>query len=67
MDRDIFVKTPEEAGLKSGEVWKLMKAVYDIGDRSRKFYLALKEETKALNLDFLDSDKAVFYKNVLKG
>ena len=64
MDRDIFVIAPEEADLKPGEVWKLRKAVYGIGDGSRKFYLALKKETKALNLDFLDSDKAVFYKNV---
>ena len=61
--QDVFVKAPAEAELAEGEVWKLKKAVYGIGDGSRKFYLALRHETKLLNLDFLDSDKAVFFKH----
>ena len=47
LDRDIFVIAPEEAGVMYGKVWKLTKAVYGIGDGSRKFYLALKEKKQS--------------------
>ena len=59
MDREIFVKPPEEA--KAGNnLWQLVKGAYGIMDGGRLFYLKLRETLKNLGMHEVHSDGAVF-------
>ena len=58
LDRDIFVKPPEEA--RTDKIWRLRKAAYGILDGGRLFYLKLQDELKKLGLHEVHSEGAIF-------
>ena len=43
LDRNVFLKPPEEAGLKKGQLWKLKHCLYGLNDAAHQFYLSLSE------------------------
>lgn len=43
LERDVFIKPPEEAGVKDGRIWKLRKCLYGLADASRQFYISVRE------------------------
>ena len=63
IDRDVYLKPPVEAGLDE-KVWKLNKALYGLGDASRKWYLKVKNILLRLGVKMSIYDEALFYYHV---
>ena len=63
LDRDVYLRPPVEAGLH-GKVWKLQKALYGLGDASRKWYLKVKNILLRLGVKMSIYDEALFYYHV---
>ena len=59
IERDIYVKPPEEAK-KKGIIWKLNKVAYGLCDASRQWYFSVKEELCKLECETSQLDKALF-------
>ena len=60
LDREVFIQPPLEK-LESGKVWKLKKSCYGLYDASRKWFLAVKESLKSMQMKSLSGDDAFFY------
>ena len=63
LDRDVFLRPPLEAGL-SGKLWRLRKALYGLGDASRKWYLKVKNLLLSLGVKMSIYDEALFFYHV---
>ena len=59
IERDVYLKPPKEAG--TNKLWKLNKTVYGLGDASRRWYLQVKDELRALGVQSSKYDEAVFF------
>ena len=66
LERDVFLKPPVEAGLEH-QLWKLRKALYGLGDASRKWYLKVKNILLSLGVQMSVFDEALFYFQVNDG
>ncbi len=71
IDRNVFVRPPNEAGLDNQKIWQINAAAYSLTDAARKWYLKLKETLLDCGLRVCEVEPAVFYiretKNCLKG
>ena len=59
IDRDVYLNPPPE--YRNGKVWKLKKTVYGLCDAARAWYLRVKCELQALNVEVSTVDPALFY------
>ena len=63
LERDVYLRPPVEAGLNQ-KLWKLLKALYGLGDASRKWYLKVKNVLLSLGVEMSIYDEALFYYHV---
>ncbi|MES9884880.1 MAG: reverse transcriptase domain-containing protein, partial [Sedimenticola sp.] len=61
VDREIYVKVPEECASDKSVVWKLKKCVYGLVDASRNWFLSVKTELLRLGCTQSKLDPALFY------
>ena len=69
LDRDVYLRPPKERRI-DGMIWKMRKPAYGLRDASRKFYLQLCTELKALGCKQSKYDPAVYlyyHNNDLEG
>ena len=59
IERDVYLKPPKEAG--TDKLSKLGKTVYRVRDASRRWYLRVKDELRALGVQSSTHDKALFF------
>ena len=59
IERDVYLKPPKEAG--SDRLLKLNKTVYGLGDASRRWYLRVKDELRALGVQSSTYDETLFF------
>ena len=59
IERDVYLKPPKEAG--TDRLWKLNNTVYGLGDTSRRWYLRMKDELRALGVQNSKYDEAPFF------
>ena len=59
VEGDIFIKPPKE--MNTDKLWKLRKYVYGLKQASRKWYMKISKELKALGVNKSKMDEAFFF------
>ena len=61
LDRDIYIKPPEESKTPQDIIWNLKHGLYGLKDGARQFYESVKDELLKLGFSQCKLDPAVFY------
>ena len=61
LDRDVYIKPPEEGKTPQDVVWKLKHGLYGLKDGARQFFESVKDELLKLGFTQCKLDPAVFY------
>ena len=61
LDREIYVRPPQESRTPKHKIWKLKHGLYGLKDGARQFYESVKEELLKLGFTQCKLDPAVFY------
>ena len=61
LDRDVYIKPPEESKTLQDVVWKLKHGLYGLKDGARQFFESVKDELLKLVFTQCKLDPAVFY------
>ena len=70
LKREVFVQPPKEAETDSGNVWRLKKAAYGLGEAAKEWYETLSQILQSLGLKKSKNEPALFFyeqKGKLKG
>ena len=59
IERDVYLQPPKEAG--TDRLWKLNNTVHGLGDTSRRWYLRMKDELRALGVQNSKYDETPFF------
>lgn len=61
LDREIYIRPPQESRTPNHKIWKLKHGLYGLKDGARQFYESVKEELLKLGFTQCKLDPAVFY------
>ena len=61
LDRDVYIKPPEESKTSKDIIWKLKHGLYGLKDGARQFYESVKDELLKLGFSQCKLDPALFY------
>jgi hypothetical protein len=62
INREVFLRPPEEAQVQSGYIWKLKHCIYGLNDAARHFYQSVVDTLKKVGCRQSTLDPALFYK-----